>query len=107
LSVSAAATLRNFAANQIADASAVSVLGDTSATGLWDLNNQSETIGPLSLTAGTITSGSGTLTLGSNVTATAASGIMPRASLIDGALALGAASRIFSVSSAILVDSEL
>src|SRR5207248_1111770 len=57
-------TVRLLANNQILDNAAVRVR----LTGLLDLNNHSDTVGPLTLSGGSVSSGSGTLTLASNVT---------------------------------------
>src|SRR5439155_5456157 len=74
--------------DQIANTAAVTV----KSSGLLDLFGRSETIGPLTLTGGTVSTGTGTLTLGGNVTTTASS-VMAS---IEGKLALGA-TRTFAV----------
>jgi len=79
-------TVRLLASNQIADTAAVTV----NTSGLLDLNNNSDAVGSVTLSTGTLTTGTGTLTLDGNVTATGASSI-------SGNLALGAAGRIFTV----------
>jgi uncharacterized repeat protein (TIGR01451 family) len=79
-------TVRLLASNQIADTGAVTV----SASGLLDLNNNSDAVGSVTLSMGAVTTGTGTLTLGGNVTDTGASSI-------SGNLALGAAKRTFTV----------
>lgn len=81
--------VRLLAADQIADAAAVQV----GTSGLLDLNGQSETVGPLTLTGGSITTGAGTLTLTGNVTTNAAA----NAATISGNLALGGATRTFTL----------
>ena len=60
-------TLRETASNGIADGFNVTV----NSSGLLDLNNFSDTIGPLTMTAGSVTTGTGTLTLGADVTTNA------------------------------------
>jgi uncharacterized repeat protein (TIGR01451 family) len=79
-------TVRLLASNQIADTAAVTV----NPSGLLDLNNNSDTVGSVTLSTGTITTGTGTLTLGGKVTDTGASSI-------SGNLALGNGSRTFIV----------
>jgi autotransporter-associated beta strand protein len=82
-----AATVRLGAGNQIADTSAVTV----NASGLLDTANNSDTIGALALSGGSVTTGTGTLTLGGNVTA---GGV----STVSGNLSLGGSTRTFTVS---------
>jgi autotransporter-associated beta strand protein len=78
------------AANQVADAAAVTVNG----SGLFDLNGFTDTIGPLTLYAGKVTTGTGLLTLNGDVTTLAAGG----AATIRGHLDLGAAAaRTFTI----------
>jgi len=79
------------AANQIINTSAVTISTD----GKLDLNNNSNTIGSLTTTGGNVTTGTGTLTLGGNVTGNASSQI----ATISGNLALGAATRTFTIAS--------
>src|SRR5262249_31596745 len=79
-----ACTVRNLAGGEIADVANVTV----NRLGLWDLDDHSETISNLTLSAGSVTTGTGTtsaLTLGGNVTAQAS---VTTAS-ISGQLSLG------------------
>jgi autotransporter-associated beta strand protein len=67
-------------------------LGDTarvtvSASGLLDLNDRNDTIGPLTMTGGRVRTGTGTLTLNGDVAAT--SDTAENAATIEGRLALG------------------
>jgi autotransporter-associated beta strand protein len=61
--------------------------------GTLDLNNSSDAIGALTMTAGTVDSGTGTLTLGGNLTTLASSAT----ATIAGNLSLGTFSRIFNI----------
>ncbi len=83
-----AGTLRLGANDRIADASAVHVSG----TGVFDLNNFSDAINSLTMTAGSVTTGGGVLTLGGDVTGSASAA----SASISGNLALGG-DRTFSV----------
>jgi autotransporter-associated beta strand protein len=85
------AVVRLFGDDQVAPTSMVIV----NSSGLFDLNNFSNTIGSLNMTAGTVASGTGTLTLGGDVT-TNDPGV-PAAATISGKLALGSANRTFTV----------
>jgi autotransporter-associated beta strand protein len=82
-------TVRLTAGNQIAAAAAVTV----NSGALLDLNNNSDTFGALTLNAGSLSTGTGTATLNGDVTSTGASSV-------SGKLALGAATRTFSVTAA-------
>ena len=75
--------------SQLADSATVTI----NSSGRFDLNNNSETIGALSLSGGNVSTGTGTLTLGGALTASAAS---TATSTISGNLNLGG-SRSFSV----------
>jgi len=83
------AVVRLLAANQIGDASPVTIERE----GLLDLNGSSDTLNSLTLTGGAATTGAGTLTLGGNVTANATNII----AAISGNLSLGSATRTFSI----------
>jgi len=83
--------LRLFADDQIADTSDVTVKN----SGLFDLNDNSDRIGSLTMQGGTVDSGTGTLILGGNLSTVAD----PNTALINGHLSLGGASRTFSVAS--------
>jgi fibronectin-binding autotransporter adhesin len=94
-------TLRLIASDQI-PAVTVTVHSD----GIFNLNNQSDAIGALTLESGTITgaqvaSGTGTLTLGGNVSLNVFGTGATEAS-ISGFLSLGAANRVFDVSENVL-----
>jgi autotransporter-associated beta strand protein len=82
---------RLLADDQIADASDVTVKN----SGLFDLNDNSDRIGSLSMEGGTVDSGAGTLTLGGNLTTMGD----PNTATINGNLSLGGASRTFEVNS--------
>lgn len=87
-------------ANQIADASAVTVNSD----GILTLNGNSDQIASLTMTAGTVKSGSGSLVLGGNVTTNAAATV----ATIAGNLDLNGAARTFTVADgAAAVDLEI
>ena len=98
-------TIRYGANNAINSASAVTVNSTTAgATAVLDLNNFSGTIASLTIggtsqtatSASVIQTGTGTLTLGGNV-ATSATGNPTTTPLITGNLALGSATRTFTV----------
>jgi len=100
-----AGTLKSGASNVLADTGAVNVNANTaSTTAILNLNNFNDTIGTLTIggVGGTassinqISTGTGTLTLGGNVN-TDATGNFTTAPSISGKLALGAASRTFTV----------
>lgn len=82
-------TVQLAGSDQIANASAVTVSG----TGLLDLNGNSDAIGTLSMTAGSITTGAGTLTLGGAVTGNASA----NSATVSGNLNLGGATRTFTI----------
>lgn len=83
--------LRLLADDQIANTSAVTVKN----SGLFDLNDHDDRIGPLTMQGGTIDSGSGTLSLGGNLTTLTDN----NGAVINGNLSLGGASRTFDISS--------
>jgi autotransporter-associated beta strand protein len=83
--------VRLLAANQIADNVPVTV----NRFGRLDLNNQNDTIGPLTLTGASVTTGTGVLTLDGDVTMPGATTDPP--SRISGRLSLGSATRTFDV----------
>jgi hypothetical protein len=83
-------TVQLGASNQIADTVAVTV----NSSALLDFNNNSDTIGALTLGGGSITTETGTMTLGGNVTDTGTSSI-------SGNLALGSAARTFTLNGAV------
>jgi autotransporter-associated beta strand protein len=85
-----AGVVRLLAANQIINRAEVTV----NSSGLLDLNNLSDTIGPLSMTGGSVTTGTGTLTLNGNVTATS---IASRAATITGRFDIGTTARTITV----------
>jgi autotransporter-associated beta strand protein len=88
-------TLVTTADNLIADTAPVTING-----GVWQ-DNRDETVGPLTMTAGSINVNSGkTLTLAGDVTVTAS----PNTSTITGNLDLGGATRKFSVADGSQVD---
>lgn len=94
-----AAVVQLTAGDQIADGSAVTV--NNSST--LNLNSFSDTIGPLTLTSGSVATGTGTLTLAGDVaTNTASSGAR-----IDGNLALGSQTRVFTVADGTAADDLL
>ena len=79
--------------NQIANNATVVV----NHTGLLDLNNQNDTIGPLTLNAGNVKTGTGLLALNGDVVAQpTADGLTP--SIITGRISANGASRTFNVS---------
>jgi autotransporter-associated beta strand protein len=82
-------TVRLGAANQIADSSAVSV----NSSGVLDLNNSSDQIGSLTMTAGSVMTGAGKLILGGNVTGNAHAST----ATVAGNLDLGGGVRTFTV----------
>src|SRR5262249_14297767 len=82
--------LRLDSSNQLPDTLSILI----NSSGLFDLNNNDETIGPLTLKAGEIESGNGTLTLTTDVTTQTFTG---DASLIGGNLSLGSTTRTFTV----------
>jgi autotransporter-associated beta strand protein len=83
--------LRLLADNQIADTSDVTVKN----SGLFDLNDNSDQIGSLTMQGGTVDSGAGVLILGGNLTTMAD----VNTATINGNLSLGGASRTFEVNS--------
>ncbi len=89
LNVDANALVRWFLGDQIADAATITA----GAGAILALNGQNETVGPLDLTAASVSTGSGLLTLNGNVTNRAGSA----SSFIRGRLDLGSATRIFDV----------
>eukprot|EP01036_Dinobryon_divergens_P036392 gene36393-47375_t len=95
-------TVRLLASNQIADTSAVTL----NSSGVLDLNNFNESVAALTLAGGSaITTGTGTLTLTADVTH---NGNGTTAATISGQLALGSASRTFTVGdSAATVDLDI
>ena len=80
------------ASNEIAATAAVTV----NNSGLLDLNSNSNTIGSLIMSGGTVTTETGTLTLGGNVAGLASSTNLTPAT-INGNLALGTAVRTFDI----------
>ena len=85
-------TVRLLASNQISDTSAVTVR----TGGLLDLNGFDDTIGALTIAGGSaVTTGAGTLTLGGNVTYSGV--ITTDPATLSGQLALGAATRTFTI----------
>ncbi len=90
LTISNAATVRLMQSGQIATTAAVTL----NAGCLLDLNGYSDTLGPLTFSAGgTLSTGTGVAILGGNVTTTGAAGT----ATIAGNLNLGAAARTFTV----------
>jgi fibronectin-binding autotransporter adhesin len=85
-----AGTVRLAGNNQIADAGAVTI---NNSAGLLDLNGSSDTVGSLTMTAGSVTTGAGTLGLGGNVTGNASA----NSATISGNLDLGGATRTFTI----------
>lgn len=83
-------------------ANAISSGGVTMRGGVYNLNGNSDTIGALTLTAGSVATGAGTLTLGGDVTSIANGNY---ASTISGNLGLGA-NRVFNVGDG-LMDNDL
>jgi autotransporter-associated beta strand protein len=77
------------APNQVANTAAVTV----NSSGLLDLNNQADRIGPLTLSSGSVTTGTGTLTLGGDVTSNATA----QTATISGHVDLGGFTRTFTV----------
>ncbi len=77
------------ASQQMSTATAVSIVSD----GLFALNGNNQTIGTLSMTAGSVTTVAGTLPLGGNVTGV---GAAPSAT-ISGNLDLGGVTRTFTI----------
>jgi autotransporter-associated beta strand protein len=88
------ATVRLEASGQTAGSRSVTINGG----GLLDLNGNSDTVGPVTLSAGSITTAAGTLTLAGNV-------ISSGASSISGNLALGSSGTTFTVTSSSLTVS--
>jgi autotransporter-associated beta strand protein len=82
-------TVRLGAANQIANTSAVTV----NNSGVFNLNNFSDQIGSLSMTAGSVLTGTGRLILGGNVTGNAHGS----SATVGGNLDLGGATRTFTI----------
>jgi autotransporter-associated beta strand protein len=81
--------------NQIANDATVVV----NYTGLLDLNNQNDSIGPLTMNAGNVKTGTGLLTLKGDVVAQpSADGLFP--AIISGRISANGASRTFTVSTA-------
>ncbi|MBI3409508.1 MAG: Ig-like domain repeat protein [Planctomycetes bacterium] len=78
--------VRLTASDQIADTATVTL----QSSGQLDLNNNNDTVGPLTILSASIVTGTGTLTLGGNVTASGASSI-------SGFLDTGALTRAISV----------
>lgn len=76
--------------DQIADAGAVTI---NNAAGVLDLNGNSDAVGALAMTGGTITTGAGTLTIGGAVTGNASASTAS----ISGNLNLGGATRSFTI----------
>lgn len=86
-----AALVEDSASNQIENGSSVTI----NDGGTLALNGNSESIGGLTMTGGTVTTGTGTLTLGGNVTVDAPSNA--DSSSIIGNLDLGGSARTFTV----------
>src|SRR5262249_38956427 len=82
-------TVRLESSDQIADTLSVMLIG----TGALDLNNFAETIGSATFTGGKISTGTGTLTLNGDVKTNATDA----PTVLAGNLALGGASRTFTV----------
>lgn len=107
-----AGTLLSSTSNVIPDASAVTVSGNAAnVRAILDVNGRAETVGALTLggstatSAATVATGAGTLTLGGDVTYANAGS--PLGGTILGNLALGAASRTFTVNDSATVASDL
>ena len=107
-----AGTLLFSTSNVIPDASAVTVSGNAAnVRAILDVNGRAETVGALTLGGSTATStatvatGTGTLTLGGDVTYSNAGS--PLGGTILGNLALGAASRTFTVNDSATAASDL
>ncbi|MCI0745318.1 MAG: autotransporter-associated beta strand repeat-containing protein [Verrucomicrobia subdivision 3 bacterium] len=83
--------LRLLRDDQIADNSEVTIRN----SGLFDLNNNSDRIGPLEMRGGELDSGTGTLILGGDLTTMADA----NTAFINGNLSLGGTSRTFNVQS--------
>jgi autotransporter-associated beta strand protein len=81
--------VRLLLSNQIANLSEVTI----DESGRLDLNNQSETIGPLILFEGSISTGTGTLTLNGDITATGLAAGPINGAVISGRLNLGTGTR--------------
>ena len=98
LNVSGTASVVWQAGNQIANTSAVALTGNS----VLNLNGFSDSIGSLSLSAGTVQTGAGVLTLNGNVVSAATN-----VAQITGALDLGGAQRTFDVANNVAIEKDL
>ena len=98
LNLSGSASVVWQAGNQIANTSAVSL----TAFSVLNLNGFSDSIGSLSLSAGTVQTGAGVLTLNGNVVSAATN-----VAQITGALDLGGAQRTFDVANNVAIEKDL
>lgn len=89
-------TVRLITTNNIANTVPITI----NSSGILDLANLNETIGPLTLQGGQVTTGTGVLTLNGDVTVNAA----PTEAQISGNLSLGGATRTFTLENGVPLD---